>query len=76
MWYYMDGCTKKYRCASGIYLISCLALEFSIIIDRAVGAPGHVKDVVSGLNARDKFMRKLSMENLFNPGFIRGEQNN
>ena len=54
MWDPMDGCTKQYCCSLPIYLLSYLALEFSIIIDRAVGSPGHGKYVVHGLNARDK----------------------
>ena len=34
MWYHMDGCAKQYRCASEIYLLSCLNLEFYIVVDR------------------------------------------
>ena len=40
-----DGCTNKYRCAKALYLLSCLASEFDIIIDRLVDAPGHGKDL-------------------------------
>ena len=39
MWYHIDGCKNQYRCACAIYLISCIDLEFSIIIYIAVGAP-------------------------------------
>jgi len=31
-----------------------LASEFGITIDRAIGAPGHGKDIVDALNATDK----------------------
>ena len=54
MWDHTDGCAKQYRCASEIYLPKCLALEFSIIIDRAVEAPGYGKYDVDGLNYIDK----------------------
>ena len=36
-----------------------LALQFDVVIDCAIGAPGHGKDVVDGLNAADKrYLRK------------------
>ena len=35
-----------------------------------VVAPRHVKDVVNGLNAKDKWMLKLEMANMSNPGLI------
>ena len=34
--------------------LSMLLHAYQITIDRAVGAPGHGKDVVDGLNAVDK----------------------
>ena len=36
-----DGCAKHDCCASDIYLLSCLAIEFSIIVDIAVETPRH-----------------------------------
>ena len=34
-------------------------MEFKVVIDRQVDAPGHGKDVVDGLNAQDKvYLRK------------------
>ena len=42
-----------------MYLFSIFSYAHGIIIDRVVGAPGHVKDVVGGLNATEK--RYLSM---------------
>ena len=56
-----DGCAKQYRCEYAIYLLSCIALEYCIIIDRTVGATDHGKYVVDGLNYIDKLMLKLSM---------------
>ena len=31
-----------------------LASQYGIVIDRAIGAPGHGKDIFDGLNATDK----------------------
>ena len=70
MWYHMDGCAKQYRCASAIYLLSCIALKFSIINNRPVGAPGHGKYSVYGLNSGDKLMLKLETEKLLNPELV------
>ena len=42
-----------------------------IILNRAVGAPGKWKDLVYGLNDRDKRMIKPKMENILNPELIR-----
>ena len=41
-----------------------------IIIDRAVGAPGHVKYVVGSHNSRDKQMHNLAMAKLLNTKLI------
>ena len=49
-----DGCAKQYRSGTALYLNSLLATTHGVIIDRAVGAPGHGKDEVDGLNAVDK----------------------
>jgi hypothetical protein len=49
-----DGCAKQYRCSNAIYLLSVLASKYGITINRAIGAPGHGKDDVDGLNATDK----------------------
>eukprot|EP00966_Prymnesium_polylepis_P105434 2441600-Prymnesium_polylepis.1 len=59
LWDDTDGCGKQYRCGTALYLLSILASAFGITIDRAIGAPGHGKDIVDGLNATDKvFLRK------------------
>ena len=70
MWDHTDGCAKQYCCETAIYLLSCLALEFSIILDRAAAAPEHGKYVVDGLNAREKRMPKIVTTKLLNPELI------
>ena len=54
LWEATNGCAESYRCATAIYLLSVVAHALNINIDRAIGAPGHGKDVVDGLNAVDK----------------------
>jgi hypothetical protein len=49
-----DGCSKQYRSGTALFLLTLLAVSHGVIIDRAVGAPGHGKDEVDGLNAVDK----------------------
>ena len=34
--------------------LSIISTNFNIIVDRMIGAPGHGKDVVDGINACDK----------------------
>ena len=70
MWDHMDGCPNQYHCASGIYLLSCLALEISGFINRIVGAPEQVKYLADDLNARDKQMPNLQMARLLNHKLI------
>ena len=55
----MDGCANQYRCASYIYLLSCLTLQCSTIIDIAIGSPVNGKYVIADLNDRDKQMLNL-----------------
>ena len=62
MWDHTDGRANQYHCASTTYLLSCLDLLFTIIIDRSVGAPGHVKYAVDGMNDIDKCMLKLTIK--------------
>jgi hypothetical protein len=54
MWDETDGCTKQYRCAKAFWLLTYLAVKYDTSIDRAIGAPGHGKDIVDGINATDK----------------------
>ena len=70
MWDHTDGCTKQYRCESSIYLLSCIALEFSIIIYRAVVSPINGKYVVDSINVIYKWMIKLAIAKLLNTKLI------
>ena len=59
-WDDTDGCAKQYRCATALYMLTMLAVSFHIVIDRAIGAPGHGKSEIDGLMAVDKvFLRSL-----------------
>ena len=48
------GCADQYSCITALYLLSILAHKYNIIINRGVGAPGHVIEVVDGLNDTNK----------------------
>ena len=48
------GCAKQYMCALDICLMNVLSSSYVIIIDCAMNSPGHVNDIVGGLNATDK----------------------
>ena len=67
MWDHTDGCTKQYRCAKALYIMSCLASEFDIIINRLVDAPGHGRDVVDGMNEQGKVYLRHKMITATNP---------
>jgi hypothetical protein len=60
-WQDTDGCGKEYRCGTALYLLSLLASPIHVVIDRVMGAPGHGKDIVDGLNATDKRFLKDKM---------------
>ena len=75
MWDHTYSCAKQYHCEYDIYLLSCLDLELRIIIYKAVGEPGHGKDVVDGMNVRDKRIIKLSMAKILNTELIYDDPN-
>ena len=54
VWEDTGGCTNQYRCSLSIYLITVLPSSYSIIMDRAINAPGNGNNVVDRLNATDK----------------------
>ena len=54
IWESTDGCCKQYRCGAALFFLSIISTNFNIIVDRMIGAPGHEKDVVDGINACDK----------------------
>ena len=56
-----DGCAKQYRSGNALFLMNVLCMKHHIIIDRAIGAPGHGKSIIDGLNAVDKHYLKKVM---------------
>eukprot|EP00957_Ditylum_brightwellii_P168781 12846778-Ditylum_brightwellii.AAC.1 len=59
-----DGCSKQYRYASSLYLIITICMKYDIVMDCAVGAPGHGKDMMDELNVVDKrFLRTAMLRN-------------
>ena len=56
-----DGCAKQYRSGNALYLLNVICLKYHVIFDRAVGAPGHGKSIIDGLNAVDKHHLKKVM---------------
>ena len=45
-----NGRAEQYRCAPALYLMSVFSHRHSIIFDRGISAPGHIKEVAGGLN--------------------------
>ena len=58
LWEDTDGCAKQYMCALYIYLMIVFSYSYGIIIDRAINAPGHVNNIVDGLNSKEKLYLK------------------
>ena len=54
IWENTYGCTKQYRCAYVLYIMSVMSPCYFIIIDQGISAPGNGKEVVDELNAIDK----------------------
>ena len=46
-----DGCAKQYRCTTAIHLLSVFYARKNGCIDKAIGAPGHDKGLLDGINA-------------------------
>ena len=63
-----DGFEEQYRCATVLYLLSMLAHACNIIIDRDVGTPGHLREVVGGLNANNKSFPSMLIKTVQLPG--------
>ena len=49
-----DDCGEQYLCKTTLYLLSILAHAYNIIFDHGVRAPGHVREVIYGLNDTNK----------------------
>ena len=56
-----DGCCKQYCCGVSLYFVSLLSSNYNITIDRMIGIPRHVKDIVDAINACDKRHLKKKM---------------
>ena len=60
-----DGSAKLYKCATAVFLMSMLDHTFGIVVDRALGAPGHDKSEVDAINGVDKnTIQRKSMRKL------------
>ena len=70
LWEETDGCAESYWCATALFLLSSVAFTQDIIIDWMVGAPGHGKGVVDGLNAVDKTFLRDYMSKISVPGVV------
>ena len=53
-WENTGGCTKQYKYALGIYLMTVLSSIFGIIIDFVINVPGCENNIVDGIDATDK----------------------
>ena len=54
VWEDTNGCTKKYRYALDIFLMTVLSSSYGTITDFEINAPGYLKNVVDGINTMDK----------------------
>ena len=62
VWEGTYGCSKKYRCALVVYLMTVLTDSYGIIMGHKINAPGHGNNVIDGLNSTDKHYLKEKME--------------
>ena len=63
-----DGCAEQYRCTTVIYLLSMLSHAYNSIIGSGIIAPGHVREVVDGLNSTNKWFISMLMPTVQLPG--------
>ena len=68
IWENTYRCDEKYRCATALFLFSMLFHAYKILIDSGVGAPGHGKYVVDGLNTNGKRFLTMLMKTVKLPG--------
>ena len=62
VWEDTNGCAKGSMCALDIYLLGVLSSVYGIIMDCAINAPVHGRNVVDGVNYTDKKHFKEQME--------------
>jgi hypothetical protein len=58
-----DACVKQYGSATALNALSLITVTYPIVYNREIGAPGHGKGELDGLNAVDKcyIAEKLSL---------------
>ena len=54
VWEYTDVCSKQYRCAFSIYLITVLSYSYVIILYLAINSPVRGNNAVCGINSMCK----------------------
>ena len=64
IWENTDGCSDQYICVSALYLMSFMPQCHSVIIDHGISAPGHVKEMVYGINTIGKHYIHQLMSNV------------
>ena len=64
IWDSKKSCAEQYIFTTALYLLSMLAHVYNIIIDRGVGSPGNIQEVVGFLNATDKRFLSLRITNV------------
>ena len=68
IWVNTYGCAYHYRCSTAFYLMSMLPQAFSVIIDRGISAPVHVRELLNGLNGIGKRVILQLMSTVQLPG--------
>ena len=55
-----NGCSKQYRSANALHLLSVPEMKYNVVIDRPVAILGHGKSIIDGLNTANKhYLRKV-----------------
>lgn len=70
----MDGCTSQCRCATSLFFMSLLAVQFKIIVNRMISASGHGKGDCDSQGGVDKTLLAQHMETTQTPEV--GRENN
>ena len=47
---YQDGCSKQYRCANEMWILSVLEFTYRVTIYRRINAPGYGRIKIYGIN--------------------------
>ena len=68
LWGKNDGCAEQYICASELFLLSVMSQSYSAITYWGISAPGHVKELVYGINEIDKRYKYQIVYNIQLPG--------